>query len=82
VSDIDIVVVDSLKALDPERPIREADITDTFQDPSLSRYDALPQVWGEHETARVHYPAWRRGGRIVTRRTRAAAGDAGNRISE
>ena len=25
VSDIDTVVVDSLKALDPERPIREAD---------------------------------------------------------
>ena len=28
VSDIDTVVVDSLKALDPERPIREADIPD------------------------------------------------------
>ena len=27
VSDIDTGVVDSLKALDPERPIREADIT-------------------------------------------------------
>ena len=27
VSDIDTVVVDSLKALDPEWPIREADIT-------------------------------------------------------
>ena len=26
VSDIDPVVVDSLKALDPDRPIREADI--------------------------------------------------------
>jgi hypothetical protein len=26
VSDIDTVVVDSLKALDPDRPIREADI--------------------------------------------------------
>jgi hypothetical protein len=26
VSDIDIAVVDSLKALDPNRPIREADI--------------------------------------------------------
>jgi hypothetical protein len=26
VSDIDTVVVDSLKALDPNRPIREADI--------------------------------------------------------
>jgi hypothetical protein len=29
VSDIDTVVVDSLKALDPKRPIREADITRT-----------------------------------------------------
>ena len=27
VSDIDTAVVDSLKALDPKRPIREADIT-------------------------------------------------------
>jgi len=27
VSDIDVVVVDSLKALDPERPIREANIS-------------------------------------------------------
>src|SRR6476660_6850226 len=30
VSDIDTVVVDSLKALDPEWPIREADIVDAF----------------------------------------------------
>jgi len=29
VSDIDTAVVDSLKALDPNRPIREADITFT-----------------------------------------------------
>jgi len=29
VSDIDTVVVDSLKALDPERPIREADIPES-----------------------------------------------------
>jgi len=28
VSDIDAVVVDSLKALDPKRPIREADIAE------------------------------------------------------
>jgi hypothetical protein len=27
VSDVDTELVDSLKALDPERPIREADIT-------------------------------------------------------
>jgi hypothetical protein len=30
VSDIDTVVVDSLKALDPEWPIREADIATAF----------------------------------------------------
>jgi hypothetical protein len=30
VSDIDAVVVDRLKALDPERPIREADIGSTL----------------------------------------------------
>ena len=32
VSDIDTVVVDSLKALDPEWPIREADIGDGLPD--------------------------------------------------
>jgi hypothetical protein len=37
VSDIDTVVVDSLKALDPEWPIREADISDRF----LLRYAVL-----------------------------------------
>jgi hypothetical protein len=31
VSDIDTVVVDSLKALDPKRPIREADIVSACQ---------------------------------------------------
>ena len=29
VSDIDTAVVDSLEALDPDRPIREADITES-----------------------------------------------------
>jgi hypothetical protein len=32
VSDIDTVVVDSLKALDPEWPIREADMEQTSRD--------------------------------------------------
>jgi hypothetical protein len=32
VSDIDTAVVDSLKALDPNRPIREADIPSTSRD--------------------------------------------------
>ena len=31
VSDIDTVVVDSLKTLDPKRPIREGDITLSFK---------------------------------------------------
>jgi hypothetical protein len=30
VSDIDTVLVDSLKALDPKRPIREADIARSY----------------------------------------------------
>jgi hypothetical protein len=30
VSDIDAVVVDSLKELDPEWPIREADVASTY----------------------------------------------------
>jgi hypothetical protein len=36
VSDIDIAVVDSLKALDPKWPIREADIAqlDKFKEPN------------------------------------------------
>ena len=33
-SDIDTVVVDSLKALDPKRPIREADITQIAPSPA------------------------------------------------
>ena len=44
-SDIDTAAVDSLKALDPEWPIREADIeplfTRHFHSTGLSRYDAL-----------------------------------------
>ena len=32
VSDIDTAVVDSLKALDPKRPIREADIVPSYRD--------------------------------------------------
>ena len=34
VSDIDTAVVESLKALDPKRPIREADIVDVSQVPN------------------------------------------------
>jgi hypothetical protein len=32
VSDIDIALMDSLEVLDPERPIREADITNRERD--------------------------------------------------
>ena len=34
-SDIDTVLVDSLKALDPERPIREADIARVRSDADI-----------------------------------------------
>jgi hypothetical protein len=40
VSDIDTAVVDGLKALDPKRPIREADIA-PFQDARARRENAL-----------------------------------------
>src|SRR6202521_126649 len=40
-SDIDTVVVDSLKALDPKRPIREADIPSTVPLRVLSLIGAL-----------------------------------------
>ena len=40
VSDIDTVVVDSLKALDPNRPIREADLLRGF---SNVRYEFTSQ---------------------------------------
>jgi hypothetical protein len=41
VSDIDTVVVDSLKALDPEWPIREADIYEVTRSP---RRRAIPSM--------------------------------------
>ncbi len=37
VSDTDTVVVDSLKALDPNRPIREADMREALSDVRLPR---------------------------------------------
>ena len=39
-SDADAAVVDSLKALDLNRPIREADMTRAFPRTGLSSYDA------------------------------------------
>ena len=42
--DIDTAVVDSLKALDPNRPIREADIQDTG-DCQLSAKADIPVYW-------------------------------------
>jgi hypothetical protein len=49
VSDIDTVVVDSLKALDPEWPIREADIVD-----ALWHFRFVPCVDGS-ELARAFF---------------------------
>jgi putative ABC transport system substrate-binding protein len=47
VSDINTALVDRLKALDPNRPIREADMGGAFPDAGLSRYDALSRMSGE-----------------------------------
>jgi hypothetical protein len=44
VSDIDTAVVGSLKALDPNRPIREADIPAT--EPEVTRFMCKPIVSG------------------------------------
>jgi hypothetical protein len=41
VSDIDTAAVDSLKALDPERPIREGDIA-RFEMKEAANYGGLP----------------------------------------
>ena len=40
-SDIDIAVVDSLKVLDPKRPIREADIARQHRSSPIYEYTAL-----------------------------------------
>src|ERR1700724_3629339 len=43
---------------------------------------AWSEPWGKlHEAARVHLPSRRRGGSLAARGTRAAAGDAGDRVS-
>jgi hypothetical protein len=60
VGDIDTAVVDSLKALDPNRPIREADIGQQlmlqlrgrfqpYQNTGLNRYDAGRAAVLEHQ---------------------------------
>jgi hypothetical protein len=41
VSDIDTVVVDSLKALDPERPIREADMGSSRRPLAAGAYEGV-----------------------------------------
>jgi hypothetical protein len=49
VSDIDAAVVDSLKVLDPNRPIREADIA--MQNPMQNPMSALPSKADIHGSA-------------------------------
>jgi len=44
-SDIDTVVVDSLKALDPERPIREADIARVRSDADIRAHHSAGERW-------------------------------------
>ena len=64
VSDIDTVLVDSLKALDPKWPIREADILFLSPGPRLdSQNDLAPDV------PRGHFI---QGGRCLVQRERAA----------
>jgi hypothetical protein len=50
VSDIDTVVVDSLKALDPEWPIREADMAGRFMSTRLAE---TPRPASSEATAAV-----------------------------
>ena len=45
VSDIDIAVVDSLKALDPKRPIREADMAAVAPMSASERKADIPSAW-------------------------------------
>jgi hypothetical protein len=73
VSDIDTEAMDSLKALDPNRPIREADMTfsracplvtqsghqTSLNGPHLNGYDTLGRrLGGGNETAPVHHASW------------------------
>ena len=78
-SDIDTVVVDSLKALDPNRPIREADIVVnrlssfwSMKPPHRSHgFDTIQfkrSALGDHETALVHHPSWRLARRFEKRK--------------
>ena len=68
-SDIDTEVVDSLKALDPERPIREADVTAA---PGPAKSGATPLAASRHCQVAFRFPrvAWEIHGR---ERCRASA---------
>ena len=62
VSDIDTGVVDSLKVLDPDRPIREADIEGSKIPHCSSTRRAIPFIREAREllgseTARIHHAA-------------------------
>jgi hypothetical protein len=60
VSDIDTVLVDSLKALDPKRPIREADIYHQSQlkehplNSNKPQHLPLPNALGQYRIAMLH----------------------------
>ena len=64
-SDVDTAAVDSLKALAPDWPIREADIgpylTSHFRSAGSTRYDASPSLGKANATARVHHASRQRG---------------------
>jgi hypothetical protein len=48
-SDIDTAVVDSLKALDPKRPIREADMSGTCIDFALGPIPAIRVLFNSRD---------------------------------
>ena len=58
-SDINTALVDRLKALDPNRPIREADITCYWTEPMSSRGNLINQkktrYWPLHQSSAADY---------------------------
>ncbi|MGE5773448.1 MAG: hypothetical protein ACM3Z4_15720, partial [Hyphomicrobiales bacterium] len=59
-SDLDTALVDSLKALDPKRPIREADITEVYDAPLICHVATLPLMSRQRVLLLETLPASRR----------------------
>src|SRR3954469_20468617 len=86
VSDIDTVLVDSLKALDPKRPIREADIRTFSLAPSrmFAKADTMGRIESGvcHEATNVSRRVGRCGSGVAKRSGRAATDIADNWLSD